>query len=114
MGDVMFDTSKPIWYNKRMNDTNHINDFPNRTPYCGTICLITGKIIGKDDKCRWTDEFDTWISEDGQEEIEKLVTFSPEGATHLGEAEIIYSEWYAKDAASDANESNAEFRRWHK
>jgi len=75
------------------------------------ICFITGKIIGKDDRCRFTYEFDAWISEEGQEEVEKLATFSPEGATRLGEAEIIYREWYAQD---EANAANDEHRRWHK
>ena len=34
------------------------------------ICFITGKIIGKNDLARWTDEFDAWISERGQEIVE--------------------------------------------
>ena len=75
------------------------------------ICFITGKVMGKDDMCRFTYEFDAWISEEGQEEVEKLATFSPEGATRLVEAEIIYAEWYAQDAAADANANNDEFRR---
>ena len=78
------------------------------------ICFITGKVMGKNDLARFTYEFDAWISEEGQEEIEKLATFSPEGATRLGEAEIIYREWYAQDAAADANDNNDHFRKNHK
>ena len=78
------------------------------------ICFITGKIMGKNDLARFTYEFDAWISEEGQEEVEKLATFSPEGATRLGEAEIIYREWYAQDAAADANDNNDHFRTNHK
>ena len=36
------------------------------------ICFITGKIMGKNDLARFTYEFDAWISEEGQEEVEKL------------------------------------------
>ena len=86
------------------------------------ICFITGKVMGKNDLARFTYEFDAWISEEGQEEVEKLATFSPEGATRLGEAEIIYREWYATDEANaandeatdEANAANDEHRRWHK
>ena len=77
-------------------------------------CFITGKPLLITDNARFTSEFDAWISEEGQEEIDKLVTFSPEGATHLGEAAIIYAEWYAKDAAADANDNNDHFRKNHK
>jgi len=72
------------------------------------ICFITGKIIGRDDQCRWTDEFDAWVSEDGQNVVEREATSD---YPHSEEAVIIYSEWYAKDEASAANE---EYRRWHK
>jgi hypothetical protein len=83
-------------------------------------CYVTGKTMSDTDNARFTYEFDAWVSEEGQEEIEKLVTFSPEGATRLGEAEIIYREWYAQDeadaadAADDANSANDEYRKWHK
>jgi len=77
-------------------------------------CFITGKVMAKDDNARFTYEFDAWISEEGQEEVEKLATFSPEGATRLVEAEIIYAEWYAQDAAADANDNNDHFRKNHK
>ena len=71
------------------------------------ICFITGKIIGKNDLCRWTDEFDAWISERGQE----IVEADARGPAPDPESLIIFGEWYAKD---EANAANDEFRRWHK
>ena len=74
------------------------------------ICFITGKIIGKNDLCRWTDEFDAWISERGQE----IVEADARGPAPDPESLIIFGEWYAQDEAAAANEANDEFRRWHK
>jgi len=74
------------------------------------ICFITGKIIGKNDRARWTDEFDGWISERGQE----IVEADARGPAPDPESLIIFAEWYAQDEAAAANEANDEFRRWHK
>ncbi len=71
------------------------------------ICFVTGKIIRRYEQARFTDEFDAWISKEGQEIIEESAT----GPDPYEEARIIYSEWYAKD---EANAANDEFRRWHK
>jgi len=71
------------------------------------ICFVTGKIIRRYEQARFTDEFDAWISKEGQEIIEENAT----GPDPYEEASIIYAEWYAKD---EANAANDEFRRWHK
>ena len=60
------------------------------------ICFITGKIIGKNDRARWTDEFDGWISERGQE----IVEADARGPAPDPESLIIFAEWYAKDEAN--------------
>ena len=70
------------------------------------VCFITGKIMPKGDKSRWTDEFDAWVSEEGQRRIEESAT----GENPDRESEIIYREWYWKEEAS-AN--NSAFREWH-
>ena len=75
------------------------------------ICFVTGKIIGKNDLARWTDEFDAWVSEEGQEQIEERARSSKIYGTRDDEARIIFAEWYAKD---EAKASNEEFRQWHK
>jgi hypothetical protein len=64
------------------------------------ICFITGKIIGKNDRARWTDEFDGWISERGQE----IVEADARGPAPDPESLIIFAEWYAKDEANAAND----------
>tara|TARA_R100000951_G_C2625735_1_gene175925 strand:+ start:799 stop:1095 length:297 start_codon:yes stop_codon:yes gene_type:complete len=74
------------------------------------ICFVTGKIIGRDDLSRFTYEFDAWVSEEGQRQIEERAR----GEEPDAEAEIMFREWYAQDEAKAANESNDEFRRWHK
>lgn len=74
------------------------------------ICLVTGKIIGKNDRARFTFEFDAWISEEGQ----KIVEADARGHAPDPESLIIFGEWYAQDEAAAANEANEEFRRWHK
>lgn len=71
------------------------------------ICFITGKIIGKNDRARWTGEFDAWISERGQE----IVEADARGPAPDPESLIIFGEWYAQDEAAAAND---EYRRWHK
>ena len=73
----------------------------------GDICFVTGKIMAKDEHARWTDEFDAWVSEEGQKQIEERAT----GQDCDEEARIIYGEWYWKD---EANAANDEFRGWHK
>ena len=71
------------------------------------ICFVTGKIIRRYEWARFTQEFDAWISKEGQEIIEENAT----GTDPYEEASIIYSEWYAID---EANAANDEYRRWHK
>ena len=38
--------------------------------YTEDICYITGKIMSKDDKARFTYEFDAWVSEEGRHPIQ--------------------------------------------
>ncbi len=73
------------------------------------ICFVTGNIIDKNENCRWTDEFDAWISERGQE----IVEADARGPAPDPESLIIYGEWYAKDAAADANEANDNWRAYY-
>ncbi len=68
------------------------------------ICFATGKIITKGDRCRWTDEFDAWVSEEGQKQIEKRARSSKIYGTSDDEARIIFAEWYAKDEAAAGRE----------
>ena len=83
------------------------------------ICFVTGKIIRRWEQARFTWEFDSWVSKEGQEIIEREATSD---YPHSEEAVIIYSEWYAQDAAIEAWEQerleaqhgNDEFQRWHK
>ena len=60
------------------------------------ICYVTGKVIGKDDLCRFTYEFDAWGSEEGQ----KIVEEDARGENPSIENKLIFREWYAQDAAS--------------
>ena len=73
------------------------------------ICFVTGNIIDKNENCRLTDEFDAWISERGQE----IVEADARGPAPDPESLIIYGEWYAKDAAADANEANDNWRAYY-
>ena len=83
------------------------------------ICFVTGKIIRRWEQARFTWEFDAWVSKEGQAIIEREATSD---YPHSEEAVIIYSEWYAQDAAAEAREQerleaqhgNDEFRSWHK
>ena len=75
--------------------------------YTEDICYITSKIMSKDDKARFTYEFDAWVSEEGQ----KIVEDDARGPDPSPENEIIFREWYAQD---EANAANDEFRSWHK
>jgi hypothetical protein len=60
------------------------------------ICFVTGKIIRRWEQARFTWEFDSWISHEGQKIIEENAC-GPDPDT---EARIIYNEWYAQDAAA--------------
>jgi hypothetical protein len=71
------------------------------------ICFVTGKIIRRWEQARFTWEFDSWISVEGQKIIEENAC----GDDPDEEARIIYAEWYATD---EANAANDEFRSWHK
>jgi len=64
------------------------------------ICYVTGKVIEKDDLCRFTWEFDAWVSEEGQ----KIVEEDARGPEPIEENRIIFSEWYAQDEADAAND----------
>lgn len=76
------------------------------------ICFITGKIIVAGDDARFTDEFDAWVSTAGQNLIDEWVESGMKDENP--EWELIYREWYAKDAAAEANDNNDYFRRNHK
>ena len=75
-------------------------------------CYITGKTLVDGEDARFTYEFDAWVSTAGQNMIEEWVDQGMK--TPNPEWEIIYREWYAQDAAQDADENNEEFRKWHK
>ena len=76
------------------------------------ICFITGKVITSGDDSRFTHEFDAWVSTAGQNMIDEWVDQGMK--TENPEWEIIYREWYAQDAAAEANDNNDYFRRNHK
>ena len=75
-------------------------------------CYITGKTIVDGDDARFTYEFDAWVSTAGQNMIDEWVDQGMK--TPNPEWEIIYREWYAQDAAAEANDNNDYFRRNHK
>ena len=64
------------------------------------ICFVTGKIMPKEDRARFTWEFDAWVSEEGQNQIEERARSSKIYGTRDDEARIIFAEWYAQDAAA--------------
>ena len=87
-----------------MTSTSLSDRMGTMTDYTKT-CFITGKDLG--DNPRWTDEFDAWVSKEGQD----LVEDRARGEDPDEESRIIFAEWYAKD---EANAANDEFRSWHK
>ena len=77
------------------------------------ICFITNQVVRDDDTtARFTFEFDSWVSTEGQKIIDEWVDDGMKAKNP--EWEIVYREWYAQDAASEANDNNEEFRNWHK
>ena len=75
-------------------------------------CFITGKKIVYGDDCRFTFEWDAWVSSAGQNLIDEWVDSGMKEPNI--EYETIYREWYAQDAAAEANDNNEDFRKWHK
>ena len=81
------------------------------------VCFITGSIIPKNDRCRFTHEFDAWVSERGQQMLDNAQSTGELSMNR--EWEIIFGEWYAEDASAagreqmrmEANAENDEFRR---
>jgi len=73
------------------------------------VCFVTGDIIPKNDRSRFTSEFDAWVSERGQQMLENAQS-TGEIENHR-DWEIIYGEWYWKDEAAAGNEA---MREWHK
>ena len=73
--------------------------------------LAAGPHDHEDDDLTY-DEFDAWVSTAGQNLIDEWVDSGMK--TENPEWEQIYREWYAKDAAADANNNNDYFRRNHK
>lgn len=63
------------------------------------ICFITGKRIVDGDDCRFTFEWDAWVSSAGQNLIEEWVENGMKEPNV--EYETIYREWYAQDAAEN-------------
>ena len=64
------------------------------------ICFVTGKIIGKNERARWTDEFDAWVSERGQKIVEEMPVVLLPTKSHGSS----FAEWYAQDEANAAND----------
>ena len=58
-------------------------------------CWVTWKDIPDSVSCRFTWEFDAWVSKEGQDILEKWVSDGMQ--TENKEWEIIYAEWYAQD-----------------
>jgi len=73
------------------------------------VCFVTGDIIPKNDRSRFTSEFDAWVSERGQQMLEN--SQSTGEIENNRDWEIIYREWYWKDEAAAGNEA---MREWHK
>ena len=64
------------------------------------VCFVTGHIMDYRDNARWTDEFNSWVSERGQQMIENSIKTGE--IENNPEWEIIYAEWYAKDESTGA------------
>jgi len=58
-------------------------------------CFVTTKIISNDDRSRWTNEFNAWVSEEGQRIVKKSAT----GDNPDPKLKTIYGEWYSTDEA---------------
>lgn len=63
------------------------------------ICFVTGKRIVDGDDCRFTFEWDAWVSSAGQNLIEEWVENGMKEPNV--EYETIYREWYSQDAAKE-------------
>ena len=71
------------------------------------IWYVTGKIMSKDDRARFTFEFDAWVSEEGQQVIEDYIyDRHTAGLTDedVPDFQIIFGEWYAQDEAAAGRE----------
>jgi hypothetical protein len=67
------------------------------------VCFITGDIIPKNDRSRFTHEFDAWVSERGQQLLDNA---QATGELEMNrEWEIIYGEWYAEDEGRAGREA---------
>jgi len=59
------------------------------------LCFVTEEEIVKGDSCRFTYEYDAWVSEDGQKMIDEWVQSGMQ--TENMDWKIIHTEWYAQD-----------------
>ena len=60
-------------------------------------CWVTKKVIPSGDNCRFTYEFDSWVSQEGQQHIYNAaktgeLEFNPEWI-------FIYNEWMTEDGS---------------
>lgn len=60
-------------------------------------CFVTGKHIPVGQPCRFTFEFDAWVSEEGQQIVHAS---SPSDETDLS---IIHKEWMYQDSQESLN-----------
>lgn len=61
------------------------------------FCFVTGKHIPVGQSCRFTFEFDAWVSEEGQQIV---YASSPSDETELS---IIHKEWMYQDSQESLN-----------
>tara|TARA_R110002051_G_C8470613_1_gene459956 strand:+ start:64 stop:354 length:291 start_codon:yes stop_codon:yes gene_type:complete len=66
------------------------------------VCFVTNKLLSMEDRCRWTEAFEAWVSTEGQDIIEDAVTKNHDGTVmvHNPKWNTIYGEWYAKDEST--------------
>jgi|19_taG_2_1085344.scaffolds.fasta_scaffold21444_3 hypothetical protein len=63
------------------------------------VCFITAQVIAEGDSKRFTNEFDAWVSEEGQKIIKEQVD---SGAINsIEEWNIIWDEWFAEESNKD-------------
>ena len=43
------------------------------------VCFVTNKLLSMEDRCRWTEAFEAWVSTEGQDIIEDAVTKNHDG-----------------------------------
>ena len=60
-------------------------------------CFVTGQVIAEGDKARFSQQFDAWVSEEGQKIIREQVDSG--NIDSIEEWSIIWGEWFAEEEA---------------